>query len=149
MEAFQKGFALGLGERGERPLERPVAAREPRPHLRRGERVQVDDRPAPVVRVLAAAHEAVILELAGELARGGQGELQLARELTDRPLALGADVGQDGHVPPREPRLARHECEQLVGRPPPLPEAAHHPAQVVPKRVQLPALRYHCASVII
>ena len=114
----------------------------------RGERVQVDDGAAAVVGVLAPVDEADVLELPRQLARGRQGQAELPGELPDRPLALRPDLGEDGDVAARE-AVAVGQGEQLVGRPPALPEAAHHPAQVAPQLLELPAFRYHLRSVII
>src|SRR5215468_1144946 len=52
-EAFQERLLLLGRERLERPPERAVAAFQPFVHPVRCERVQVDDRPTPVVHVLA------------------------------------------------------------------------------------------------
>jgi hypothetical protein len=45
--------------------------------------------------------------------------------------------------------VAVDERRELLGRPPPLPEPAHHPAQVAPELLELAAFRYHLKSVII
>ena len=118
-------------------LEGEAAAREPGPNLVLGEGVQVDDGAAPVVGVLAPVDEVVGLELGRELARGGEREAELARELADGSLALGADVGEHRHVPAAERRLPVHELEQLRRGSPPGPEPAHDPPQEGPELVQL------------
>ena len=71
----------------------------------------------------------MLLELARELARRGQREAELARDLADRPLALGRDVGEHADVPAAERRVAVDELEELGRRPPARPEPAHHAAQ--------------------
>jgi len=118
-------------------LERQAAAREPGAHPVFGEGVQVDDGAAPVVDVLAPVHEVVRLELRGQLAGSGERQAELACELTDRPLAFGADVRQHGDVPAPERRLPLDELEQLGCGPPPGPEAAHHPPQQAAQLAQL------------
>ena len=146
---LRKAFPLGRCERGERALERAVAALEPCTHALGSERVQVDDRAAPVVRVLAPVHERAVLEVAGELARGREREPELARKLPDRPLTFGSDVREHGDVPAREPRAGADQREQVVARAPALPEAAHDPAQHPAELVELAAVAYHRALVII
>ena len=118
-------------------LERQAAAREPGAHPVFGEGVQVDDGAAPVVDVLAPVHEVVRLELGRQLARGGQREAELARELADGALPLRPDVGEHRDVPPAERRLALHQLEQLRRRSPPRPEPAHHPPQQAAQLAQL------------
>jgi hypothetical protein len=149
VEALEEGVPFGRRERSERALERAVAALEPGAHTLGGERVQVDDRPAAVVRVLAPVDEGAVLEVAGELARGGQREPELAGELTDRPLSLGADVREHGDVAAREPWAGADEREQIVARAAALPQAADDPAQHPAELVELAAVGYHCALVII
>lgn len=89
--------------------------------------------------MLAPSHEAVVLELADELARGGQREAELTRDLADRPLAFGGDVGEHADVAAAERWIAADELEELRRRPPARPgasdDAAQEPAelaQVVP-----------------
>ena len=93
-----------------------------------GRRGEAHDRAAAVGGILAPRDQPVLLELARERRGGGQRQAELAGELADRPLALAADVGEERHVPAPE-RRALDEAEQLRRRPPPRPEAAHHPAQ--------------------
>ena len=150
VEALEgKACALGRCQRGERALERAVATLEPGTHAIGSERVQVDDRPPAVVRVLPPVHEGAVLEVAGELARGREREPELARELTDRPLSLGADVCERGDVAAREPRAGADEREQVVARAAALPEAARDPAQHAAELVELAPVAYHLALVII
>ena len=99
--------------------------------------------------MLAAADERALLEVAGELARGGQREPELAGELPDRPLPLRADVREHGDVPARQPRARADQGEQVVARTAALPEAAHDPAQHPAELVELAAVVYHLALVII
>ena len=91
-------------------------------HLVGRARVQHDDRPAAVGRILAPLDEMVQLELCRQLARCRQRQPEGSGDLTHRLLALGADVGEHGHVPASELGFARDELEQL-GRGPPAPEA--------------------------
>jgi hypothetical protein len=149
VEALEEGRPLGGGERAQRALERAVAALEPRAHALGRERVQVDDGAAAVVCVLAAVNERAVLEVAGQLARGRERQPELARELADGALSLGADVSEHRHVPAGEPRAGADERQQVVARAPALPEAAHDPAQHPAELVELPAVAYHCALVII
>jgi len=149
VEAFEEGGPLRRCERAERALERPVAALEPGAHALGGERVEVDDGAAAVVRVLPTVDERTVLEVAGELARRREREPELARELSDRPLALGADVREHGHVAPRQPWLRADEREQVVARPTALPEAAHDSPEHAAELVELPAAAYHLVLVII
>ncbi len=102
-------------------------------HLRRGRRVEADDGAPPVLRVLAPADEARVLELADELAGRREREAQIACHLADRPFALGRNVGEDADVPPAEAWCAGDEAEQFHRGTPPRPDAAHHPAKRVAK----------------
>ena len=79
--------------------------------------------------MLAPSDEAVVLELADELARGGQREAELSRDLADRPLALRGDVGEHADVAAAERRIATDELEELRCRPPARPGASHDAAQ--------------------
>ncbi len=112
-------------------------------HLRGRLRLEHHDRAAPVGWILAALHEPVQLELRGQLARCGQREPQRSGDLADRLLALGADVGEHGHMPAAELRLARDELEQLRRRPAP-PEAPQHLAKRRPELAELAAA--HCGN---
>ena len=125
MQTLQERLLLGVGERRERALERERPTREPVAHgrLRRGR--ERDDGTAAVGGILAADEEAVLLELARERRGGREREPEVARQLTHRLLALAAHLGEERDVPPAEGR-ARHELEQLRGRPSAAPEAAHH-----------------------
>ena len=110
-------------------MERQAAPVEPAAHPVFRERVQADNGAAPVTRVLSALHELMRLELRRQLAHRGQRQPELARELPYGAFPLGADVREDGDVPPTERRLRPHELEQLRRRAPPRPEATHHPPQ--------------------
>ena len=77
------------------------------------------------------------LELGRQLARGGQREAELARQLAHGALTLGADVREHGDVAAAELGLASHELEQLPRRAPPRPEPAHHPPQQAAQLAQL------------
>jgi hypothetical protein len=149
VKALEEGGPLGRRERAERALERAVAALEPGSHALGRQRVQVDDRAAAIVSVLAPVHERAVLEVARELARGREREPELARELTDRSLALGADVGEHGDVAAREPRPGADERQQVIARPAALPEAAHDPPEHPAELIELPAVAYHLVLVII
>jgi len=94
-------------------------------------------------------NEAELLELGRELARGRERQAEFLRELAHGPLPLGPDLGEHGHVAAREPRFAADEGEEVVARPPPLPEAAHDPPEVAAKLVQVVTFGYHPKSVII
>lgn len=99
--------------------------------------------------MLAPVDEAQVLEVTGELAGCRERQLELPGELSDRALALGPDVRENGDVAAREPGLAADEGEQIVARAAALPEPAHHPAEVVPELVQLRVFCYHQRSVIV
>ena len=77
------------------------------------------------------------LELGRQLARGGQREAELAGQIADGALPLGADVREHGDVPPSQLGLALDELEQLRRRAPPRPEPAHHPPQQAAQLGQL------------
>jgi len=114
----------------------------------RGEGVQVDDRPAPVVHVLAPVDERGVFEVAGELARGREGQSELACELADRALALAADLREHGHVPARQPGVASNQGEEVLAGAAPLPEPSRDAAQQ-PAELAKPAVSYHLTLVII
>jgi hypothetical protein len=84
---------------------------------------------APVTPVVSGLHEVMRGELRRLVADRGQRQPALARELPYGAFPLGADVREDGDVPPTERRLRPHELEQLRRRAPPRPEATHHPPQ--------------------
>jgi hypothetical protein len=142
-ESLQERLALVRRERAQRPRERLVPPLEPCSHLLRRERVQVDDRAPPVILVLPAVDELVVLEVACELARGRQRQAELRGDLTDRPLALRRDVGEDGDVPRAERRAAADEREQLRGRPAADPQPAEDAAQEQAKLGDLSSNSYH------
>ena len=77
------------------------------------------------------------LELGRQLAGCGQREAELARQVADRALALGADMRKHGDVPAAQLGLTLHELEQLRRRAPPGPEPAHHPPQQAAQLAQL------------
>ena len=81
-----------------------------------------------------------LLELPRQLARGRQRQPELLRELADRALPLGADLGEHRDVPAREPAVAVDDGQQVVARAAPLPEPAHHAAQAAAQLVQLVVL---------
>ena len=90
-----------------------MAGREPRSHVLRRVVVQRDHGAAAVGGVFAALQEAMLLEVPDQLARGRQRQAELARHVSNRALALVADVREDGDVPPAERRLAVHEHQEL------------------------------------
>src|SRR4051794_3578288 len=83
-ESLQERRALGLVQRRERLLERLVPARKPGLDALGGRRLEVDERPPAVIRVLPALDEAVVFEVARQLAHGGQREADRLRDLADR-----------------------------------------------------------------
>jgi hypothetical protein len=88
----------------------------------------------------------VLLEVAGELARRGERQLELARELADAPLSLGPYLREDRDVAAAERRVALDEREQVGRRPPARPEPAHHAAECVAQRGQL-SIGYHSITI--
>jgi hypothetical protein len=116
-----------------------VAPPEPREHLLRCLAVERDDRPPPVGGVLAPGDEAVVFELTHELARGGQREAEVARDLAHRPLALGRDVGEHADVPAAEWGVAADELEELRRGPAARPGAPDDPTQELPELAELVA----------
>jgi hypothetical protein len=128
-QSLQERLALGRVEARERVPQRLVAAVEPCFHVLLAERVQVDDRAPLVLDRLAAVHEAPLLEVASEAARGGQGDAELVRQLADGPRALGPDLDQERDVAAPDPRLPVQERLEVGGRPPAPPEAAEHLAE--------------------
>ena len=105
-----------------------------------GSRVEPDEGAPPVGGVLTAVDEAMVLELADELARGGQREAELARDLADRPLAFGGDVGEHTDVAATERRVAADEVEQLRRRPSARPAASDDPSQKPAELAQIVAM---------
>ncbi len=83
--------------------------------------------------MLAPVDEPVILQLAHELARGGQREAELAGDLAHRPLAFRRDVGEHADMAPAERWVAADELEQLGRRPSARPGAAHDAPQQLPE----------------
>jgi hypothetical protein len=147
-KALQKGSPLGGRERVERGVERAIAAFEPGLYALRGQRVEVDDRPAPVVDVLAAAHERPLLELTRELARSRQGEPQLARDVADGAGTLRADVRQDRDVARGQPRLAAEELELGAAPPPEASQDRTERLAQLPQLLLVPSGLYHLITVI-
>ena len=97
-------------------------------------------------------HEVVLLEVARELARRGQGDPELLRELADCSLALGSDLDEQRDVPPPDRRLAVEEALELGGRAPAPPHPAQHEPQKaaqlgdlgIPTQHRLPSVNsYH------
>lgn len=129
-------------------LQRLAAPLEPRVHTLRRPSAQGNHRAAPVLGVLAPLDETVILEVACELARRRQREVELASQLTDAPLALRSDLRQQGHVPPAEGRIAAYELQQLLGGATACPEPAHHVAQEALQFCQVAVIGYHYVTII-
>ncbi len=148
MKSLQEGCALTRVEGVERLLERPAAPFEPVPHGVLRLRMQANDGAAPVGGVFAALDEPVVLELAGQLARGGQGQAERRGELRDRLRALGADVGEQSDMPPAERRLAAGQRQQFAGRAPARPQTAHHATQCLAQLRQLLLFGYHRITII-
>ncbi len=110
--------------------------------------MQTNDGAAAVGRVLAAFDQSVLLELPGQLAHRRQGEAERGGELGHGLLPFGADVREQGHVPPSEGRVAVDEREQLAGRAPAAPEAAHHTPERSAELGQLLLFCYHRITII-
>lgn len=94
-----------------------------------GLRIERDDRAPPVLRILAAADEAVGLELGRQLAGRRKGDAERLGDLAHGLLAFDTDLRERADMSPAELRLAGNECEQLGGRTP-----APEPAQHLPQR---------------
>lgn len=137
METLQKGLAFGVREARQSLLERAVAAVDPGLHLLLRERVQVDERAPAVVGVLAAVDERVVLEVARELAGGGQRQAQLRGDFPHRAGPFRRDVREHADVPAAERRLPADQREQLVGWPAAMAEPADDPPQQLPYLPQL------------
>ena len=90
----------------------------------------------------------MLLEVARQLARGREGEVELARQLTDAPLAVRPDLCQQAHVPAAEGRIAAHELQELRRGAAPGPEPAHHPAQEAAQFRELIVVGYHRVTII-
>jgi hypothetical protein len=71
----------------------------------------------------------VRLELRRQLARSGQRETELERELADSALPLGADLREHREVAAPERWLGAGELQQFARRSAPAPEPAVDPAQ--------------------
>lgn len=90
----------------------------------------------------------MLLEVAGQLARGGEREAELACELADRALPLRPDLREHAHVPGAERGVAAHQLEELGRGPPAAPEAAQHAAQEAPQLCKLVLIGYHRVTII-
>jgi hypothetical protein len=132
VETLQEALALGRGEPRESLLERAVAAVDPGLDLLLRERVQIDERAPPVVRVLPAVDERVVLEVARELAGGRQRQAQFRGDLAHRPWTFGRDVREHTDVPPAEGRFLADQREQLVRWAAAMAEPADDPPQQLP-----------------
>ena len=109
---------------------------------------EVDERAPAVGRVLAPLDEAVVLEVARQLARGRQRETGGLGDVSHCLRTLRADVREDAHVAATERRVARHELEQLRCRAPSRPEPAHHPPQLRSQFAQVVVIGYHQITII-
>ena len=136
-QTLQERLAFRRAERGERSFERAVPLRQPGAHAFRRECVQLDDGAPAIIDMLAPAHERVVLELSSQLARRGQGQPELARDLTDGSRALGADVREHRDVPRAEALISSHQLEQLRCRPAAAPEPAQHRTEQAAQFAQL------------
>lgn len=94
-------------------LERPVAAVQPAPDVGRVRLAELDDRPAPILGILAAPQQLVLLEVAHELARRRERQAELARQVAHGARALGGHVGEDGDVAAAEAGLPVDQAQQL------------------------------------
>ncbi len=137
METLQEGLALGVRESGQRLLERAVAAVDPGLHLLLREGVQVDERAPPVVRVLAAIDQRVVLEVARELAGSRQRQAQLRGDLTHRARPFRRDVREHCDMPAAERRLLADQRKQFVRWAAAMAEPADDPPQQLPHLAQL------------
>jgi hypothetical protein len=147
-ESLQERLLLALGECAERLFEGTRSCGQPRADSRLRLRREPDDGATPVGRILPAGEEAVILELAGERRRGGEGQAELAGEFADGALSLAADLGEQRDVPAPE-RCAFHQFEQLGRRAAPRPEAAHDTPQLLPELGDLLLFGYHRVTIIV
>jgi hypothetical protein len=136
-ESLQERLSLVRRKCCEGLLQRAVSPVEPCTDGRRGLLVELDDRAAAVVRILAAADEAVVLELGRQLARRGEGEAETARELPDGLSLARPDLREDGDVPAADPRRSPDEAVELGRGPPACPEAAQHLPEEAAELVQL------------
>jgi len=100
--------------------------------------VEVDDGAAAVVGVLAAVDQLVARQVDRELARRGERQAQLPRDLSDRARALRRHVHQHREVARAERRVAGEVALELDGEaaPPPQPpqDVAQQPAELVQLR---------------
>ena len=110
--------------------------------------MQAYDGAPPVGGVLAPLDQAMVLELPRQLAHRGQREAERRGELGGRLLALGPDVSEEGHMPPAERRVAVDEREQLAGRAPAAPQAAHHAPEGIAELRELLLFCYHRITII-
>ena len=110
--------------------------------------MQAHDGAPPVGGVLASLDQAMVFELARQLAHRGQRQAERRGELGGGLLALGADAGEQRHVPPAERWIAVDEREQLAGRAPAAPEATHYPPERIAELHQLLVFCYHRITII-
>jgi hypothetical protein len=146
-QSVHERVALGRVEALERLAERTVARVDPRLDERAALVVELEHGAAAVGLVLAAADEPVLLQVARELARGGEGEAELAGELADRPAALAGDGVEQGDVPAAERRVAAEELGELRREAVPAAQAPHDAAQRAAERLGVVAA--HLITVII
>lgn len=99
--------------------------------------------------MLAPVDERVVLEVARELAGGGQRQAQLGGDLAHRARPFRRDVREHGDVPPAEGRLLAHEREQLVGWAAAMAEAADDPPQQLPDLAELAGGNSHDLIIVI
>jgi len=90
----------------------------------------------------------VILEVARQLARRREREVELARQLADAPLAVRPDLGEQGHMAPAEWWIAADELEQFRRGAPAGPEPPHHVAQELAQLAQFVVIGYHRVTII-
>jgi hypothetical protein len=98
--------------------------------------------------MLAAVDECVVLQVARQLARGGQREPELAGQLAHGARPLGRDVREHGEVAAAEGRFLG-EREKLVRRPARVPEPAQHPPQQLPDLTKLLSGNTHALVIVI
>lgn len=117
-------------------------------HALRRPGAEGDHGAPPVLGILPPFDEAVVFQVARQLARRWEREVELARQLADAALSLGSDLREQPHVSPTERRLAAHQLQQLRCRAPPCPEPAHHAAEEAAQFLQLLLISYHHVTII-
>ena len=90
----------------------------------------------------------MILEVARELARRREREVELPRQLTDAPLPVRPDLRQQAYMPPAEGRIAAHELQELRRGAAAGPGPPHHPPQEAAQFRQLLVIGYHRITII-